>query len=122
MKKRQYILIAAFIPFVMVVDQSFVFADTAISVPRDAHMTIESAKNDMAKIEEKKKEFQYKKDASDYVNNMQAAYTEAQLNLVEMQKKEKMLLLNCTKQKSIKLLRKKRGMRQSRHMTNLAKK
>jgi len=89
MKKRQYILIATFIPFVMIMNQSFVFADTAISVPRDAKMTIENAKNDMEKIEEKKKEIQYKEDAADYVNRMQKFYTEAQSALMKIEQKRK---------------------------------
>jgi hypothetical protein len=97
MKKRQYKKIAAFVSFFMVMDQALVFADTAISVPLDAHMAIENAKNDMAKIEEKEKEIQYKKDASDYVNNIQTAYTEAQAALTKIQQKRKDALAELQK-------------------------
>lgn len=104
MKKRQYKKIVAFVACFMVVDQSFVFADTAISVPRDARMEIENAKNDMAKIEEKKKGLQYKKDASDYVNNMQTAYTEVKAALAKIQQKQKVALVELQKAEANKVV------------------
>jgi hypothetical protein len=92
MKKKQYKKIVVFVSFFLVIDQSFVLADTALSVPRDAHMSIENAKNDIAKMEEKQKEIQYKKDADNYVNKAQTAYVDAQLGLVKIQKKQKDIL------------------------------
>jgi len=92
MKKRQYKKIAAFISFFMVMDQSFVFADTAISVPRDAHMTIENAKNDIAKREEKEREIHYKQDATEYVDQTETALLDAQLALSKIQQKQKDIL------------------------------
>lgn len=61
MKKRQYKIIGAFVVFFIAMDQTLVFADTAISVPRDAHVAIENVKNDMAKIEAKKTKCNIKK-------------------------------------------------------------
>lgn len=40
---------------------------------------------------------QYKKDASDYVNNMQTVYTEAQLALMKIQQKQKEALAELKK-------------------------
>lgn len=58
--------------------QSHVYADSAISVPRDARSVIEQALNDLAKAAQEKREILYKNQAADYVQSAHKYKEEAQ--------------------------------------------